>query len=1763
MDLYGPLLEKTRVPQPSLQKFAVASIFSKFRSSPSYLDLESEPVRDAISQCLHSSSPAVVDQSVRELCRLVLESKLELSRGLLELQSALEGSNPKFVDLFVKGLGLLVRVGFQKNHGSWRFSHTENHPFVRILSSRSEAQSELLHQILLFMAQNRRLGMVEICEFLRPFFIFSLLRVPFSDSSSSWFARQLISSLASFCCSYPNEAIPIFKLLIGSLKHLPLTNSDEIRNSYYSLECMVDGYTVVLKQLAGTALLVAEAQLLGVDLSKNILSLVTCFHGCNVSVEPIVELVKRLLVMQRSLALKYIPELSSVMLSLFIVLVESELEHDQLCLLKLLTFLLKWKCENEYVVAETNYALNQELLFTFPVINLMSSASRSVKGAAADLLVMLEKLLVQLSTAPRIELATEWRNPHISSPGFLVYRLLQNLWFQEQSTFFISLSSGIKADVKGMHNDQETWASQLREYSLQIIGRRKSSQPLSHSEVTFCTEMAPFLSAVSGVLLMHPSLGNAATDLLAALGIMDPKQGVPLLLSVLFYSGIFTRKDINYHNNLPKLLAMLPPLASHFMMIPLVIQTILPMLQKDGKSVLFATGARLLCQTWAITDRAFGSLQAILLPSGFTEFKSDRTICISLAVSIRDVCKQNPDRGVDLILSVSACVESQDPIIQSLGFQSLAHLCEADVIDFYTAWDAISKHVLDYSIEPLLAQNLCLLLRWGAMDAEAYSEASRNVLQTLWGVATYKPASYREQWTKARVTAFEALTEYEVPHIQNRIPDFKRENTDIFLNEANVDVLGAMEGFEVKIITHEHMTRRRFIKEKKVAGNKIEKLLDVFPGVVFSLGKKRNAGKLPGAALFCLHFSPEDIKKQGQSSVSQDVHAGYENAMLDIAASLQLSRNIFVALLSLQSWKSFMGRWIRANVLCLDTKASAIASDKTTKAANDILKTILRLAEESIPRSAENLALAVGAFCKVLPQSAHAIKATASKFLLNWLFQHEHEHRQWSAALSLGLISRCLHATDHSLKFKIVTGLIEVLIGSKRMLVRGACGVGLGFSCEVLVGRVRAADSNHLEKASDNMQEVDLLGKIVRTLLLMTSPRTQPLYDILECLSAYFPQGSYISEMEMISQLLPADSDDLEEDIWGVAGLVFGLGSSIDALYRVGAHDAIVKIKDLIISWVPHVDFLLVDSSFPQEGLDKILSVGSCLVLPTIVAFCQRVEMMNDYQMDYLVNGYSELIYELVSVSKSGAFHQSLLMASCIGAGNLIACILNEGVHPIEVEHIKCLLDLFRKCYSNPYPYAIHLGGMLGVVNAMGAGAGILVHSHHLSSSMKTACEQKDSSYILGPLLSSHICEPYLTTLVQEIFLVAQKSDDLQMQQNATWALSFLRNLLWSGKLQIVENHAQTDVTDHKTFSHDFSEDSLVMKLSTWLMNLNYSVAGDISHVGTVVAVLRCLSQSPRLPAVNWGSIIRRCMKYEAQISEMLADPVVRGTLRVECLKFVITHANKFEALLTFLDELSDLSRFRTLELNLQSCLLIHLAGLLKIFSGSRLDKLLDDVSEFFSSDGSYQGYNSDQKSLLRMSCWKGLYHCLDEASFSSLEYMLKFEKCIQVLFHLLPVSDSAASMGLDLPNHAQEWFDAIKCLAKAKGEWLLNFLQVPVMDLAQGDSLPMEVLKRVLAKAKLVRVGSFSLTEIGRLKSYILNSNAHGTWSVLVEIVAALQRGERSFKSQWLVDAIEISCISSYPSTVYNYTITKHPDGCISKGVTIYLFTEEKYLFL
>lgn len=186
-------------------------------------------------------------------------------------------------------------------------------------------------------------------------------------------------------------------------------------------------------------------------------------------------------------------------------------------------------------------------------------------------------------------------------------------------------------------------------------------------------------------------------------------------------------------------------------------------------------------------------------------------------------------------------------------------------------------------------------------------------------------------------------------------------------------------------------------------------------------------------------------------------------------------------------------------------------------------------------------------------------------------------------------------------------------------------------------------------------------------------------------------------------------------------------------------------------------------------------------------------------------------------------------------------------------------------------------------------------------------------------------------------------------------------------------------------------------------------------------------------------------MRYEAKAALLLPKDSAckKGTLREECIMFAMAHANQFDSLLTFLDELSDISRFRTLETNLQSCLLNHVADLVKVYSNSRLEKLFGDMSNYLSSFTSSKESSTFVKSLLYISCWKGLYECLDEVSVDTSGYISHIERCMEVLFTSLPEVQSSVSVVSGDVSSVEEWSEAVRCLGKAPQSWLLDFLKV------------------------------------------------------------------------------------------------------------------------
>ncbi|KAF8704854.1 hypothetical protein HU200_031092 [Digitaria exilis] len=1699
------LVDRTRVPDPALQRHAVAAFFRHLLSLPAPLP---EAAHDAASALLASPHPAVAAHAAASVARLAASRPDLLPPGhaLPLLLAPLAASpSPRLASCLVKAVSALAACALRS--GS-RFP-PHDHPFVQALASGADGvRGELARQAARMVAE----GLDGLVGFLRPFVMFSVVR-----KGDSVFARDLIAALAASAAAAGEAgvAIPVLKLLEESMLHFGRGDDQELGLWLSSAQCLVDAYVVLLRKLAHAQMPTYDAQASSVTLIEAFISQCS-FHQKFLGITyTVLGLSKHLFSIQKALGLYYIPEISVVLSSLSYILSGLEFEHEQLAGLKLLGFLIEWRYENVLEQKEKTHHLCEELLCLMTVMNLAISPSKSVKAVAYHVLSRFSLLVLDFPASHSSEQQDISTDYHISKPALILPKLLHHLWSQPSSTAFIFMkhpATKVSPDSDQKHLEARYWTHQLNDY-LRVLRREKLTLDDLSSKKTSSVAISSLISSVASVLVMHPKLGTSTVESLAVLGASDPRLGMPLFVVILFYSKILCSKSNFSTEILLSLLESLPSLATHGFVLPLALQWISPMLKRDTNPVIYAMAVRLLCKIWIVTDWAFPNLQVILDPENFSNFISDREISLSIASSIRDVCKHNPDRGVDLILSVSFCIESRDSVVHALGLESLSYLCEADVVDFYTAWKVISKELLDYAIEPAVAHNLCVLLRCGAMDAEAYSGISNNLIRILWSIGTSKKNDSEPLWVKARGTAFHSLSHYKVSVIQNAIPDFWKQNYEFFTSEYNQEVLNTMENFQDEIIKFEHINRRRVSTDKRVAVHKFEKLLDVFPQVVFKVGKS-NHHQLPGAALLILNFTPKDISYEGKSKGLPRVHAAFEQAFTEIAESMYISRSIEVALLALHSWKSFVSNWMQGVVTLLDNKESSKVN-KALKAANDIFKILCDRVPVSTPRVAVNIALAIGALCLIVPPTSHLVISSASDFLLKWLFQYEHEHQQWSAALCLGVIFNCFHPTDKKNRFQVINGLLEVISKTESYLAKGACGLALGYACQGLFTRKHDATDSEVEATTELNERAsveDILHALVSSLIQLCPSSCYS----LKKLNIYG-----IKSMEGMEE----NNDSFDDDPWAIAGLVLGLGNAVVALYRLGAFDAVTEVKDILISWIPTVESSSV--LFDEANLVS-LCMGSCLVLPSVVAFCQKVELLNE-DLDALFNRYTSLASELLKLNKSGIIFHNLLMAICIGAGSLLSFILDDGVHAMEFSAVEKLLDTLRHIYTHPFPPLVHLGGMFGVVNACGAGAGDLTRM--CSKLMTPQIKHEETSLVRGPLLASSVGETLTTSMVQEIYLLAKDAEDKHIQEYAAWAISFLRSRWLSKDLIPYNDNGPNTSSGDPGHASSFSEQSLVWNLSHWLSDLKPEKLFDMVPVSAVGTVFKSLSKAPRLPTTDWGVIVRRCMKVEVQIPYKTISQQDIKLLREACLHFTLAHATHISPLLQFLDDLTDILRFQRLDMNVQSILLQHLSHLMKLFSDSRLDKLYGDLTEYlYSCTSSYLNYSCEQKSMIRTSFWEGICKCLMEGTSEKSGDLSFIKKCIECLLPLMILHNDGQ------PKFMDEWSAAITCLTNAQRSWLGDMLQVRNTALVTEEEHA-DVAKKIIIRARLCATGCSSVHELGNMKMVILCPKADGVWwSVLVEIAAAINSAENSIRRQWLLDALEIGCVTAHPSTVLRF---------------------------
>ncbi|KAJ7536683.1 hypothetical protein O6H91_12G077500 [Diphasiastrum complanatum] len=1793
-DGFGILYEKLQIDHPVVQRHAVIAIFERFKASCTGR-LQSGLAQGAIAHCFSSLHPAVIDQTVKEVCKLVKEQILSMERGLQELQAALDSVAGDRVGVIITGIGFLCRIAVDeavagKDMQKWAMILQAN-PLVKALVSREEAHFEILQQlsIIILHAHSATPRLQIAMEFLRSFFNLILIR-PLLSCGQVLFARQLHSHLSLLACAYPTVGLQLLKMLIEYTEYYPIQSVQEIDMKAAAVRDLVDILESLLKNPQAQR---QEAVQYGYSLLFCLLGLCHELKAHALPSLPALLLFKRAQKLLQSYKTG-MPESCDVLLvSLAHILAATQVEQEQLLIIDLI---ISWftGCNSKDSFLNTGSAQNfpSVLAFVYPALQLISLPSPQLKSAAIGLLQIIEDF-TPICT-PRVSLHCEKAffaslavQKELQMAG-VVHYLLCSLWSQEKLGTWLTVDNFLLGKLPETPDNMNCTWCWLRNLRLQLsAGRESASNLIWDFKAEKNKGFVLWTSIIAATLLCHPSpeVSIGAADIVAAICTAKPIMGLSLFPVILFsFKNKIKGRSSKNGAILLALLNILPTLANHATTLPLIVQVLEPMLQYKQDLMMQATGIRLLCKTWECSDRAFPSLEKALQPSKFLDKTLDLHLAVSIAVSLRDVCKNNSDRGTDLVLSIQACIESKISVVQALGLESLSYLCEDDTIDFYTTWLVISKLFQNLPTNPLMAKSLCMLLGHGSLDAVQHLEESQSILSILWQLATYKTeGDQRFDW-KVRAAALKAIQEYEVEVMENVFP-LHGKHVELLLSESSPEVQTVFKDIVIKYLIHEHRNRDRGQKERKHNLNRLEKLLEALPQVIFPTlksssfpGTDKAVAEFPGAALLLLDIPSHNLAVKTtlgyRNKAVKSRKDAYERMFSEIADQLNIKQNLITILLALESWYSFLPRWLKAEIASLEQQVlSDDPENFVIKAADNIMKILYKTIEEGIPRVAVNATLALAALCKALPSSAHSICKSMAEYLRSQLSVDEHEYIRWSSAISLGVVSTSLHATDQMLRSEIVKLLLGCAAKSESGIVRAGCAIALGSICQNLLKDSSITDISDVSDKSKD-QEISLLMNIVKNLaqlLVEICPSCeQTLNSILNFKISKDEELCIEGQRKVITSRV---EQEIEENVWAVVGLLIGLGLSVTAIARAGKISLVLAITDAVIAWIPQKAEanLSVHSGSSYNYICSFsslsLAVGACIALPMCVHVCYSLELMRDAEVDSLLGRLHLLLqdtWNLQSHSEIGIWMMQLSAAASIGTGNLFAFLLFEGSHPMQLEVVNSIMQTLLKGSKMSQATYGQLGSMVGLANALGAGAVLSPPLRNWSLEDKVGIfsevETTDGLFVSNPLCLYGHCEGFLRSVVQDIIGLARGGQDLQVKSHAGWALG----LFYKAFLRTHRFEQETGTGDGSAFLlkpqdlkvstiqgynmkslESLPSGSTLSLLCSWLVKA-CSEEGNISRPKAILSVLRCLEKAPRLPAVDWGGLIRRLMRHDQYLVDSSATVLtldmsnrlgeqqsIRIQVRQQCVSFSLAHAVQISSLALVLDELYDLSRLSTIELPLLLYLFEHVMLIERIFSEYRLKKLWEDLSSFLGSTQFQQlnnQLNAESKEKLRISMWKGLNKLVKNSQPHSGGLKLKrdfdfqnLKQLMKILIDYLPSSHLYGARGSskkqELPH--EEWKVAVDCLSQTPSEWLLQVFQAK-------DSY--QTSKAILARARLVLKGCLHSNTLKTACTWLTSQRPSEIWTLLVEVTMALKQLTMEEKQEWIVNIMDTAMTCNYP---------------------------------
>ncbi|KAK3246995.1 hypothetical protein CYMTET_43494, partial [Cymbomonas tetramitiformis] len=1527
-----PLFEKLSVEHTSIRRFTVRAIFSQLRSQPQDLSI-------VVRQLLSNSSAVVVDEAIAHIITLVESGTIPVEDIINDLLASLPTAGNSCIRPLVAGLGQIMSWCMKDANApdvfaKWRRGAT--HPLTKVLQGQPAAQENVLVLVdeLLRLPARGRVSPAVVLSTLSPFVVFLLLESP-PPASRSAFPCLLHAHLVRRTCDCSSTQMRhlLLDLLTRALHYQPARDrpASEPGRPWLMQAAgdLIDAFEV------GES---PDEKLYGMLLD----TLVHVCHearSCGGTLIAVLRLIQRLTFPRRAL-------LHTHMLS-FAALLETA------------------ACREE-----------AEMLLAVMAMGLWAGGAPGGAGAeyqlqGAQLVLPLlqgrRKLWVLMSAGVKVgyfECERLWEGEGeggsfgqaLSLPEASARKVRTLL--QATRGAGESAAGGASDLPRGAHGRQRMlaasedvlhrlwhrpedaigWLHRVRQTLLPAPAAAAASKVAAPKQ-GIGSEVWADVSRVVGTLLLH---SDAAVVVAAAAAIEQMAETSPLgaltLLPTLLYQLRYRTKErgspdtaeaqevsegrgTSSAGHARMNAAVLRALASLAVQ-PACTQPVLgslgALVSKTAPPRLQAYALRLLALVWQHNGRCFQQLKAALVADEGRGVEDSCEVRLAKAACLRDVCRHHPERALELVLLIQACLGDALAGVVALGLECLTLLCAADFIDFYTAWRVVRRIIPTVPKAPVAARQWVAFLSCGAMDARVHEEASRALVGQLWGCRDAADPSVRQAAYTAlatfRVSLLEELLSEEVP---------LGRYAELYLQEAQAGPAAAQAASAAKSLLEdalglEHSRRRTARLRMANTARSIES--SVIPAVAnlrkrlqgMYSGTGKAASTMPaGTQLICTPFIGEGELRGGgddgcggkrelaeAKKAAAAAAAAYRAGFKELAGRVTGSDWNYY-LLAGSSWEVYVTRWARAEARSHAAAAREAAQGKAADSGDagsamahavgtvwGVLNKHLNDQTSELPLVGENAMIAAAALCGSDPKErGAALGSTAASIvevLRRCFAEATTDSRLRAAAMALATasphVAGAAAVTAQALAAHLSSAAASGPYRPGGVALSG-CGEALGLLCLHEV-RAEAEEGACVRVAAVTLHS--LLGLIGRF-----CPHLRP--QLHQVAAATSIRGA---DVALQWDSMPPATNVPDEGC-ALLGALLGLGHVSRIGGRLGGRAFAAALLSLLQALLPRASpaagaasATLPDSLFDWEdpvsassnplgeGARNALQAGACAALPGVLVAAYGLGAASD---DDILRHVAQL-QGLVEEAGSEARPRQVFGAVCAAAGGLLDGALACGLHAPRAV-VTGLAAALSRAASADLPAPHRSAAALGLANLLGAQAGLPGMLWTGTAASGAAAEapaeggEAAAALVKAPLLweegLAELAKGALRTL--EAMSAPAPGEDAKTLRTCSWALA----LLWQGwKFRAASACAGPESAEAGAAGATGRDAPAEAggAVSTLLLRLQAASSGDASSTASsprgsgsdmaeVAAAAEGLAMAARLPALNWSGTCRRALR--------------------------------------------------------------------------------------------------------------------------------------------------------------------------------------------------------------------------------------------------------------------------------------------------------------